>query len=136
MSTAPRPSCSRCRQENPAGARFCMGCGAPLAAACSGCGAELPQGARFCPGCGRAVEGAAPAPAPASPAASVSAADPKSYTPRHLADKILTSRGAMQGERKPVSVLFCDLVSSTALAERLGPDTMHALLSRFFELAL
>ena len=105
-----------------------MGCGAPLARACDGCGAELPQGARFCPSCGRAVESAG------APAAPVTA--PKSYTPRHLAEKILTSRSAMQGERKPVSVLFCDVVGSTGLAERLGADTMHVLLSRLFELAL
>ena len=72
-------------------------------------------------------------PAPAAPAARP---EPESYTPRHLAEKILTSRSAMQGERKPVTVLFCDLVSSTALAERLGADGMHGLLSRFFEQAL
>src|SRR5439155_17074094 len=53
-----------------------------------------------------------------------------------LAEKILTSRSALQGERKPVTVLFCDVVNSTTLAERLGPDEMHALLSRFFDLAL
>jgi class 3 adenylate cyclase len=124
------PTCSQCRQENPAGARFCVGCGARLASACAGCGADLPDGARFCPACGRAVD---PAPASAAPAARP---EPESYTPRHLAEKILTSRSAMQGERKPVTVLFCDLVSSTALAERLGADGMHGLLSRFFELAL
>ena len=118
--------CPRCQQESPAGARFCVSCGARLGAQCAGCAAELPEGARFCPACGRAVE--APA-APAQPG-------PESYTPRHLAEKILVSRGAMQGERKPVTVLFCDLVNSTALAERLGPDRMHALLSRFFETAL
>jgi class 3 adenylate cyclase/tetratricopeptide (TPR) repeat protein len=106
-----------------------MGCGAPLARACGGCDADLPQGARFCPGCGRAVESAAAAAAPVG-------ADPKSYTPRHLAEKILTSRSAMQGERKPVSVLFCDVVGSTGLAERLGADAMHELLSRLFALAL
>ena len=106
-----------------------MGCGAPLARACGGCGADLPAGARFCPACGRQVEGVS------APAASPSA-DPASYTPRHLAEKILTSRSAMQGERKPVSVLFCDVVGSTGLAERLGADTMHVLLSRLFELAL
>ncbi len=103
-----------------------MACGSRLGAHCAACGAALPEGARFCPGCGHAVAAAA---APARSA-------PESYTPRHLAEKILTSRDAMQGERKPVTVLFCDLVSSTALAERIGPDRMHALLSRFFETAL
>jgi class 3 adenylate cyclase len=86
-----------------------MGCGAPLAQACGGCDAELPQGASFCPSCGRAVESADASAAPA--------ADPKSYTPRHLAAKILTWRSDMQGERKRVSALFCDVVGSTGLTQ-------------------
>ena len=61
---------------------------------------------------------------------------PNTYTPRHLAEKILTSRAALEGERKHVTVLFCDIVGSTALAERLGEEPMHELLNRFFELAL
>ena len=118
--------CRSCRHDNPVGARFCVACGTRLAAACAACGVELPQGARFCPACGRAI---APVPAAAGRA-------PDAYTPRHLAERILTSRAALQGERKPVTVLFCDLVGSTVLAERLGPDAMHALLNRFFETAL
>jgi class 3 adenylate cyclase len=58
------------------------------------------------------------------------------YTPRHLADKVFTFRAALEGERKQVTVLFCDLADSTPLAERLGPEGMHALLNRFFELAV
>src|SRR6266446_8662863 len=61
---------------------------------------------------------------------------PLAYTPRYLAEKILTSRAALTGERKQVTVLFCDLANSTALAERLGPEHMHTLLNRFFEVAL
>jgi predicted ATPase/class 3 adenylate cyclase len=61
---------------------------------------------------------------------------PLSYTPRHLAEKILTSRSALEGERKQVTVLFCDLANSTAIAEKIGPEAMHTLLNRFFELAL
>jgi class 3 adenylate cyclase/tetratricopeptide (TPR) repeat protein len=61
---------------------------------------------------------------------------PATYTPRHLAERILTSRGALEGERKPVTVLFCDLVGSTALAERLGAEGMHVLVNAFFEVAL
>src|SRR5262245_27978436 len=74
------------------------------------------------------------------PSASVPASpqerEPLSYTPPHLAEKILTSRNALEGERKQVTVLFCDLANSTALAERLGPEHMHTLLNRFFALAL
>ena len=58
------------------------------------------------------------------------------YTPPYLAEKILTSRATIEGERKQVTVLFCDLANSTPLAERLGPEAMHTLLNQFFELAL
>jgi class 3 adenylate cyclase/tetratricopeptide (TPR) repeat protein len=73
-----------------------------------------------------------PGPAPAGG----QARGPLSYTPKHLAEKILTTRSALEGERKQVTVLFCDLANSTALAERVGSEAMHALLNRFFELAL
>src|SRR5215813_9995843 len=62
--------------------------------------------------------------------------EPISYTPKHLTEKILTSRSALEGERKQVTVLFCDLANSTPIAERIGPEAMHTLLNRFFELAL
>ena len=75
-------------------------------------------------------------PKPASASAAEQERDPLSYTPKHLAEKILTSRSALEGERKQVTVLFCDLANSTPLAERLGPEHMHTLLNRFFELAL
>ena len=87
---------------------------------------------------------AVPTPTPATPPTAVPAAPlstdqertPLSYTPPHLAEKILTSRSALEGERKQVTVCFCDLANSTAIAERLGPDNMHALLNRFFALGL
>lgn len=74
----------------------------------------------------------------ASPSASATdqERDPLSYTPKHLAEKILTSRSALGGERKQVTVLFCDLAKSTVTAEKIGPEAMHALLNRFFALAL
>jgi class 3 adenylate cyclase/tetratricopeptide (TPR) repeat protein len=75
-------------------------------------------------------------PALASAPAADPAREPLSYTPKHLAEKILTSRSALEGERKQVTVLFCDLANSTPIAERLGPEHMHTLLNRFFELAL
>ncbi len=62
--------------------------------------------------------------------------EPLSYTPPHLAEKILQSKSALEGERKQVTVLFCDLQNSTPIAEKLGPEAMHTLLNRFFELAL
>jgi hypothetical protein len=70
--------CAGCGQQTP-GARFCAGCGARLGPACSACGTELPLDARFCPHCGQPSLTAAPA----------DFASPATYTPKHLADRIL-----------------------------------------------
>ncbi len=121
--------CVRCGRDNPAEANSCLGCGAVLGTDCPACGTALPAAAKFCPECGQ------PAARPSVPTGS-RFTSPDAYTPRHLADKILTSRSALEGERKVVTVLFCDLAGSTGLSERLGPEAMHRLLDRFFELAL
>jgi class 3 adenylate cyclase/tetratricopeptide (TPR) repeat protein len=91
---------------------------------CPNCSTELPDTAKFCLECGRDLRDR---PAFASPV---------SYTPKHLAERILTSRAALEGERKQVTVLFCDIANSTPLAEKVGPERMHALLNGFFELAM
>lgn len=110
--------------------KFCGQCGAKLAALCPQCGSENPPGFKFCGECGAPLNAPAAA-APPRPAESV-----QSYTPPHLAGQILQTKAALEGERKQVTVLFCDLVGSTALADRLGPEVMHLLLNRFFEIAL
>ena len=99
--------CSRCRADNRSGRRFCAACGAPLAAACGVCGFANEAEERFCGGCGRPL----PSAEPLSPTARA----PDTYTPSHLAEKILTARGALEGERKQVTVLFADLKGSMEL---------------------
>ena len=89
---------------------------------CRNCQAANPAGQRFCGECGHPL--------------GIGAAAPDAYTPPHLAQKILGSRSALEGERKQVTVLFCDLAGSTTIAERLGADAMHQVLERFFALAL
>src|SRR5204863_4331415 len=116
-------------------AKFCLECGARLAPSCPRCGTELPAGAKFCLECGHRV-----APAEATPAPATGAALPDygtrlaSYTPRHLAEKILKSRSALEGERRQVTVLFADLAGFTTLAERLDPEEVHRIIERCFEL--
>jgi class 3 adenylate cyclase/tetratricopeptide (TPR) repeat protein len=120
--------CARCQHENPDAARFCGGCGARLETVCPSCQAGNPPANRFCHQCGAPL-GAAAAPAdPADPAA------PRAYTPRHLADKILATRSALEGERKQVTVLFVDVSGFTRLAAGLDPEDVHALMTRAFEL--
>ena len=121
--------CQRCQQENRAQAKFCEHCGAPLLRTCTHCGAELSATAKFCPECGRqAVTGAAP-PSQAQPLRSA-----ESYTPKHLAQKILTSKTALEGERKQVTVLFVDMVESSRLAQRVDPEAMHEIMDRVLRL--
>ncbi len=113
--------------------KFCGHCGAKLAPLCPECGSESPPGFKFCGECGSSLAPVAPpAEEPAEPQRPASVL--QAYTPPHLTN--LQTRAALEGERKQVSVLFCDLVGSTAMADRLGPETMHLLLNRFFELAL
>jgi len=119
--------CSRCEHENPSGMRFCGQCSAPLAVVCPACGAANPPENRFCGHCAAALGPSVSAP---------KGAGPEGYTPRHLADKILALRSSLEGERKQVTVLFCDIANSTPLAEHLGAEAMHALLDRFFTLSL
>ncbi len=118
-------TCPSCAAENPTSARFCNSCGAPLAAACAGCGQLNPPGSRFCNECGGILTGAAERGA-AAPEAPVP--PPQSFIPKHLADKILTSRRTLEGERKQVTVLFADLVGSTELIRDRDPEEAQALL--------
>jgi class 3 adenylate cyclase/tetratricopeptide (TPR) repeat protein len=113
--------CPRCASDNRAGRRFCGACGAPVQSPCPSCGFANEPDERFCGGCGQTL-GERPL------------QSPHAYTPKHLVDRILTSRAAMEGEKKQVSVLFCDLVDSSRLAATLEPETMHEIMDRVLRL--
>jgi len=117
--------CSSCGSDNREGRKFCAGCGAALTLACAACGAKNQPGERFCGECGKPLlEAAKPAPPP----------DPRSYTPKHLAEKILTSRSALEGERKQVTVLFVDVTGSMHIAEKVDPEEWHKVMDGFFRI--
>ena len=120
--------CSQCQHENRAGRRFCAECGAALAISCATCAFVNEPGEKFCGGCGVALAGQPSSPGsaqPPTPAAAEFKREPLSYTPHHLAEKILTSRSTLEGERKQVTVLFADLKDSTPLAEKLGEEVTY-----------
>ena len=116
--------CPRCQHENPTGQKFCGECGARLAAPCSACGASNPPEQKFCGECGTALTGAG---TPRQFRA------PESYTPKHLAEKILTSKSALEGERKQVTVLFADLKGSMELLADRDPEEARKLLDPVLE---
>jgi predicted ATPase/class 3 adenylate cyclase len=118
-------TCPKCRHENALSAKFCSECGARLISTCASCGTPLAPGAKFCSECGQTVvTGIAAPPRYGTPA---------SYTPRHLAEKILTSKSALEGERKQVTVLFADLKGSMELLADRDPEEARKLLDPVLE---
>jgi class 3 adenylate cyclase len=117
--------CPACGHQNPAESKFCQQCGSRFTAACASCGSDLPASARFCHECGSAQEQAS---------RTAPDRDPHSYTPKHLADKILQSKSALEGERKQVTVLFADVKSSMELAEQVDAEEWHRILDCFFQI--
>jgi class 3 adenylate cyclase/predicted ATPase len=105
--------CASCGHENRDEAKFCEECAVPLQQVCAGCGAARRPTAKFCDECGQSAT-ASPAQRPIP--------SPASYTPKHLADKILTSRAALEGERKTITALFADIKGSMELIEGLDPE--------------
>ena len=114
--------CQKCRSDNPLGIQFCGKCGTKLAKICSQCGFDNPPGFDFCGKCGQIL--AEPKAAPA-----IDYSQPLSYTPKHLADKILAARTTIEGERKQVTVLFADAKDFTSISEKLDPEEVQTLIS-------
>ena len=117
--------CPRCQRENRPQAKFCEECGAFLARSCGHCGAALSTSAKFCSECGRT--------AGVHPEHETRFASPDAYTPKHLAEKILTSKSALEGERKQVTVLFADLKGSLELLAARDPEDARKLLDPVLE---
>jgi class 3 adenylate cyclase/tetratricopeptide (TPR) repeat protein len=129
--------CPKCQHFNDETAKFCAKCAAPLATTCMRCGHQLPREARFCPQCAQPIS--------VSTSAQTSLPDrqdfvgqspfgsPDTYTPRHLAQKILSSKAALEGERKQVTVLFADLKGSMELLAERDPEEARKLLAPVLE---
>lgn len=96
---------------------------------CPQCQTENSEGQKFCGECGQALEKP-----PAQPP--IDFQKPRSYTPKFLADKILTTRSAIEGERKPVTVMFADVAGFTAMSEKLDPEDVHRIMGGCFRILL
>ena len=118
--------CPQCQTENREGRRFCGKCGAALALTCSSCGFSNEPDENFCGGCGQSLVVTTPSP-------SINFVSPDTYTPKHLAEKILTSKATLEGERKQVTVLFADLKGSMELLADRDPEESRTLLNAVVE---
>ena len=121
--------CPKCQFENREGVKFCEECGANFDLTCPNCSAKIPLGRKFCGECGFKLNEHSQAPA-------INYLQPQSYTPKFLADKIITSRSSIEGERKLVTVLFADVVNFTAMSEKLDPEEVHQIMDACFRILM
>ncbi len=116
--------CTNCGHKNDEDADFCEKCGHPLARLCPNCHSSIKPGASFCRKCGAALTVQSPASAGQDRLAHL-----QQSAPSELKEKIRSSSTQVEGERKPVTILFTDIVGSTSLAEKLDPEEWKEIVS-------
>jgi predicted ATPase/class 3 adenylate cyclase len=121
--------CPKCKFENREGAKFCGKCRAKLLLRCPGCGSQNAPENDFCDECGHDLTGPREAP-------SIDYDHPRSYTPKHLAEKILNTRSSVEGERKLVTVLFADVANYTSISEKLDPEEVQQIIDGCFRILM
>src|SRR5947207_1163027 len=132
--------CPQCGHDNKEKAKFCNECGSRLEVICAACATPNPLGSKFCSGCGSPLTGQSRVPSPESRVPPPSS--PLSYTPRHLAERILAeqaameARGALDGERKIITALFADIKGSMELIEDLDPEEARLLIDPALKLMM
>ena len=122
--------CPKCQTDNGPDDSFCRKCGTKLEMACAKCGRTIPPDSSFCPKCGHDLR------KPSAPSTPIDYSQPQSYTPKYLADKILTTRSSIEGERKLVTVLFADVANYTSIAEKLDPEEVHQIMDGCFKILM
>jgi class 3 adenylate cyclase/tetratricopeptide (TPR) repeat protein len=121
--------CSKCQFDNREEVKFCEKCGAKMELICPNCEAKIPLNREFCGECGHELRTPTKAPA-------IDLSRPQSYTPKFLADKILTSRSSIEGERKLLTVLFADVANFTSISEKLDPEDVHQIMDGCFKILM
>jgi len=127
--------CPKCRFENPDDAQFCIECGNPIEFHCPQCGAITPAIGKFCKACGHNLT------IPSEPLSKKLSSDEKlekiqKYLPKGVTEKILAQRDRIEGERKQVTVMFCDMEGFTQLAEKLGPEEAYTVMDQVYEILI
>jgi predicted ATPase/class 3 adenylate cyclase len=127
--------CPKCQTANPEGKKFCRECGAKLTLACPQCAAEILPGDKFCGECGHNLT------LPSEPAPKELSFDEKiakiqKYLPKGLTEKILSQKDRIEGERKQVTVMFCDMEGYSQLSERLGPEEAYGIMDQVYEILI
>jgi class 3 adenylate cyclase/tetratricopeptide (TPR) repeat protein len=131
--------CSKCQYENPEVANFCVKCGGKLEIICPECHFSNEPGFRFCAKCGHNLtfpSESSPQPSPKDLSFEEKLTKIQRYLPKGLTEKILSRRDRIEGERKQVTVMFCDLEGFTHLTEKLGPEEAYSMMDQVYELLI
>jgi class 3 adenylate cyclase/tetratricopeptide (TPR) repeat protein len=127
--------CPKCQTENPASRKFCRECGAKLMLVCRKCNSENLPTDKFCGDCGHNLT------LPSEPTRKELSFDEKlekiqKYLPKGITEKILSQRDKIEGEKRQVTVMFCDMKGFTPLAEKLGPEEVYAMMDQVYEILI
>ena len=121
--------CPECQTDNREGMKFCEECGTKMEMVCPNCSARLPPDKKFCGECGHRISSPEAAP-------SIDYSEPKTYTPKFMAEKILTTRSSIEGEHKLVTVFFADVANYTTMSENLNPEDVHQIMDGCFKILM
>jgi len=127
--------CPKCQTENPETRKFCRKCGVKLSKVCAQCGSENLPDDDFCGECGHNLS-LPLEPSPRDLSLDEKLAKIQRYLPKGVTEKILAQRGKIEGERKQVTVLFCDMEGFSTLSERLGPEEAYSVMDQVYEILI
>ena len=127
--------CPKCQTENVEARNFCRECGAKLSIVCPQCKFENLPGDKFCGGCGHNLT------LPLEPSPKDLSQDEKiekiqRYLPKGIAEKILAQRDKIEGERKQVTVMFCDMKGFTSFSEKIDPEEVYSIMDQVYEILI
>ena len=130
--------CSKCDFDNPAEAKFCGGCGDKLEILCPQCSFRNPPNHKFCSECGQKLSSDQHPPQESAAAFSEVEKFEKiqKYLPKGIAEKILAQKGRIEGERKQVTVMFCDLVGFTSISQNLDLEEIYPIMDKIHEILI
>jgi class 3 adenylate cyclase/predicted ATPase len=127
--------CTKCQTENPETRKFCSECGAKLLLICPQCGFENLPKDKFCGECGHNL-GLPSKPIPKELSFDEKLAKIQRYLPKDLTQKILAQKDKIEGERKQVTVMFCDMEGFTTITEKLGSEEMYSIMDEVYEILI
>ncbi len=137
---SPPVKCSKCQAENQRSRKFCRECGDKLLSSCPRCSFENHVGDKFCGGCGRSLsqppETIARELSPHDLPWDEKLAKIQKYLPQGLTEKILAQKEKIEGERKQVTVMFCDVVGFTSLSEKMEHEDVYAFVDQIMEILI